>query len=229
MSKRLGRRPSPSLVISFIALFVALGGTTYAATGGNFILGAANTAGKTTSLRSSVTTGAAFVARNSGGKPAAKFVANMGAAPLSVGHNSTRIAHLNADLLDGKHAKSFVSRCGPGSVAVVALWYAPQLPADPTYVAPNRFGGEGGFACNGGTPEMTKEGTGHYRMRVVTPALPGATGDYILFVNPDARSSTALYAQGLSEIADVWDVYVHDASGNPADPYYMEVQLVAVR
>ena len=32
-------RPSPSLVISCLALFVALGGTAYAATGGSFILG----------------------------------------------------------------------------------------------------------------------------------------------------------------------------------------------
>ena len=40
--KRL--RISPSFVISLAALFVALGGTAWAATGGNFILGKANTA-----------------------------------------------------------------------------------------------------------------------------------------------------------------------------------------
>jgi hypothetical protein len=45
-------------VVSLVALFVALGGTTYAATGGNFILGQANTAGAPTQL-SSPTTNAA--------------------------------------------------------------------------------------------------------------------------------------------------------------------------
>ena len=35
-------------VVSLIALFVALGGTTYAATGGNFILGQSNGAGTPT-------------------------------------------------------------------------------------------------------------------------------------------------------------------------------------
>jgi hypothetical protein len=39
-------------VVGYIALFVALGGTTYAATGDNFILGQANTAGASTELSS---------------------------------------------------------------------------------------------------------------------------------------------------------------------------------
>jgi hypothetical protein len=43
-------------VTSLIALFVALGGTTYAATGGNFILGQPNSAGTPTQLSSPTTT-----------------------------------------------------------------------------------------------------------------------------------------------------------------------------
>jgi hypothetical protein len=39
-------------VVGYLALFVALGGTSYAATGGNFILGKSNTAGAPTSLTS---------------------------------------------------------------------------------------------------------------------------------------------------------------------------------
>jgi hypothetical protein len=39
-------------VVGYIALFIALGGTTYAATGGNFILGQSNTAGAPTQLSS---------------------------------------------------------------------------------------------------------------------------------------------------------------------------------
>ena len=33
------RRPAPAIVIAVLALFVALSGTAYAATGGSFILG----------------------------------------------------------------------------------------------------------------------------------------------------------------------------------------------
>jgi Chaperone of endosialidase len=47
---QLKRRPSPALIVALLALFVALGGAGVAATGGNFILGASNTADKTTAL-----------------------------------------------------------------------------------------------------------------------------------------------------------------------------------
>src|SRR5207249_185245 len=49
MLKRF-HRPSPAFVISLVALFVALGGTTYAATGGYFILGKGNAATSQTGL-----------------------------------------------------------------------------------------------------------------------------------------------------------------------------------
>jgi hypothetical protein len=45
-------------VVGYIALFVALGGTSYAATGGNFILGQSNTAGAPTQLSSPTTNSA---------------------------------------------------------------------------------------------------------------------------------------------------------------------------
>ena len=45
-------RPSPAMVVALIALFVALGGTTLAATGGNFILGKSNSASTATQLSS---------------------------------------------------------------------------------------------------------------------------------------------------------------------------------
>jgi hypothetical protein len=44
------RKPSPATVIALVALFVALGGVGVAATGGNFILGQANSANRTTGL-----------------------------------------------------------------------------------------------------------------------------------------------------------------------------------
>ena len=69
------RRPTltPSLVVSSLALFVALGGTGYAATGGNFVLGSANTADKTTSLTGTPASGAALKVTNANPGPAAAF------------------------------------------------------------------------------------------------------------------------------------------------------------
>jgi hypothetical protein len=49
------RRPSHGTLVAYVALFVALGGTTYAATGGNFILGQSNGAGTPTRLTSPTT------------------------------------------------------------------------------------------------------------------------------------------------------------------------------
>ncbi|TMJ93376.1 MAG: hypothetical protein E6G67_12555 [Actinobacteria bacterium] len=106
MIGRLSNRASPSMMVSLVALFVALGGAGYAATGGTFILGATNSADKTSILSSGVTTGATFRALNSGGKPAASFVANVGVPPFAVG-SSTKVTNLNADKLDGLSAGAF--------------------------------------------------------------------------------------------------------------------------
>jgi hypothetical protein len=50
MRKRF--RASHGTIVAYLALFVALGGTTYAATGGKFILGKSNSASTTTQLSS---------------------------------------------------------------------------------------------------------------------------------------------------------------------------------
>ena len=47
---RMFRRPSPAIVISLLALFIALGGAGYSATGGNFILGRSNSASSQSAL-----------------------------------------------------------------------------------------------------------------------------------------------------------------------------------
>ena len=58
MRQRIRSHLTFANVVSLVALFVALGGTTYAATGGNFILGQANTAGAPTQLSSPTTNSA---------------------------------------------------------------------------------------------------------------------------------------------------------------------------
>src|SRR3954454_9577369 len=81
------RRPSASLVISLLALFLALTGWGYAATGGRLILGRSNTAGRTTTLR----------ARKG---PAASFKVKRETTPFMVS-SVRKVAKLNADKLDG--------------------------------------------------------------------------------------------------------------------------------
>jgi hypothetical protein len=107
---------SPGTVISVVALFVALGGTTYAATGGNFVLGHANSADAPTSLTSTSTAGPALSLTSTGARPAASFVANSGVAPFKVS-NATKIGNLDADLLDGFDSAGFLRSKVPVTVS----------------------------------------------------------------------------------------------------------------
>ncbi|HTX68717.1 MAG TPA: hypothetical protein VMH50_06180 [Thermoleophilia bacterium] len=190
--------------------------------GSVFNLGQKNTANKQSTLRAA-TSGKALQLVNTGGGPALGLNVGAGKAPFTVNSGAT-VQNLSADTLDGIDSNGFARQGGLGGIAVVARWYAPQLPADPTFVQPDRYGGEGGWATNGGSPVMTKEGTGWYRMKV-DPALSGQA--YLLFANADAWGSTPLYAQGSGPFSGpVWDIYVHDKNGNAADAYYVEVVLV---
>jgi len=114
---RVNRRSDPLLtklrphltyanVMATIGLFMVLGGSTYAATGGNFILGQANTATSTTSL-SAGTTGPAFKATNTSTGTAGSFNVAAAHPPFSV-NTATKVAKLNADTLDGKDSTAFL-------------------------------------------------------------------------------------------------------------------------
>jgi hypothetical protein len=103
-------------VVGYVALFVALGGTTYAATGGNFILGQSNSASSTTAL-SAGTTGPAFKVTNTSTGTAGSFNVAAGHPPLTV-NSGTKVTNLNADKLDGLDSTQLVSsssfrRVGP--------------------------------------------------------------------------------------------------------------------
>ena len=108
LSRIVRRSPSPATFIALLALFVSLGGTAYAATGGTFILGHANSASTASSLTSTVATGPALIVTNTGGKPAAKFSTNSGVAPFQV-NGATKVTNLNADKVDGKSAADFLA------------------------------------------------------------------------------------------------------------------------
>jgi hypothetical protein len=98
-------------VVGYIALFVALGGTTYAATGGNFILGQTNSASSTTSLtRTGANTGKGLQVTNaSTGAGATALGLNVasGHAPFTV-NSGAKVANLNADKLDGQDSTGFI-------------------------------------------------------------------------------------------------------------------------
>jgi hypothetical protein len=87
---------SHATVVAYIALFMAMGGTAVAATGGSFILGKSNSADAVSTLTNS--TG-----------PALSLRAPSGSAPLRV-NRTVKVANLNADLLDGRDSSAFVSK-----------------------------------------------------------------------------------------------------------------------
>jgi hypothetical protein len=111
MHDKLRSRLTYANVMATIAVFIALGGTTLAATGGNFILGQSNSASSTTAL-SSGTTGPAFkvTSTNTGFATALGLNVPSGHAPFTV-NSGAKVANLNADKLDGKDSSAFLDKC----------------------------------------------------------------------------------------------------------------------
>jgi hypothetical protein len=102
--------PSPAMAVALVSLFLNLAGVGYAATGGTFILGRSNHAGTTTSLTGSPKSGPALVLSNATPRlPAAAFNVRGGAQPFTV-NSTTKIGHLNADLVDGLTVRAFQLR-----------------------------------------------------------------------------------------------------------------------
>jgi hypothetical protein len=82
-----------------------------AATGGNFILGQPNTASSTSGLSANLPSTPALDLANLGGGPAASFRTGTAIAPFTVNSN-VKVAKLNADMVDGKHASAFLPAMG---------------------------------------------------------------------------------------------------------------------
>jgi hypothetical protein len=94
-------------VMATLAVFMVLGGTTFAASGGNFILGQSNSASSTTSLSAS-TPGPALKATNTSTGTAGSFNVASGHPPFAV-NSGAKVANLNADKLDGIDSTGFLS------------------------------------------------------------------------------------------------------------------------
>ena len=105
--KRFGSHVRGNLV-GYLALFIALGGTTYAATGGNLILGKPNSASSTTSLSAPVTGRALQVSntKTSAGATALGLNVASGHPPFTV-NSGGKVANLNADKLDSLDSSAF--------------------------------------------------------------------------------------------------------------------------
>jgi hypothetical protein len=143
-------RPSPATVISLVALFFAMSGTAVAATGGDFILGKANTATSVTSLSS--TKGTALSLSSTSTTP-----------PMTVS-NSVQVPKLNASELGGHPASAFLGVNGTAA-------NASELGGEP----PTAFLPEGGTAANssklGGQPASDyMTGTGQIASDTATVA-----------------------------------------------------------
>jgi hypothetical protein len=116
------RQPKHATIVAYLALFVALSGSAYAATGNSLILGHANTADQPTSLA------------NTQSGPALRLSTNQSTASPFTVSNGTKIAKLNADRLDGLDASAFQSKAvrisatttsattGAHRVAAAGLW-----------------------------------------------------------------------------------------------------------
>jgi hypothetical protein len=107
------RRPSPAIVVSVAALVVALSGTSYAATGGTFLLGRANSATALSSLSNS--NGTALQLSSAPGTP-----------PLTVS-NSAQVPKLDASEVGGVPATGFMHGTGSadsGNVGITGPGFA---------------------------------------------------------------------------------------------------------
>jgi hypothetical protein len=109
MTRRILRhRPSPASALAATALFVSLGGTAWAATGGGLVLGFPNSATSATQLTATNNGKALQLTQNSTGGSATALGLSVasGRPPMTV-NSPVKVANLNADLLDGQDGASF--------------------------------------------------------------------------------------------------------------------------
>jgi hypothetical protein len=100
--RRIRSRLTYANVMVTILAFIVLGGVSYAATGGNFILGQSNSASSTSSLSAPVAGKALQVTNTSTGAGASALGLNVASGHTPFTTNSgTKVANLNADKLDG--------------------------------------------------------------------------------------------------------------------------------
>jgi hypothetical protein len=199
-------RPRHATIVAYLALFFAMSGGAYAATGGTLILGHTNTADKPTTLKNAGSGSALRLATHSASTP-----------PLAVS-NGTKIVNLNADMLDGLHASSLQrklpSRLTFTPLTLINGWTgncygggAPGIALDPSGVV--HFQGE---MCNGGTSTLAFVLPAQFRPSqfewLTADQFGAATGRIIINTNGnvtvqgDPASSSAI-GQAFTSLAGV--------------------------
>jgi hypothetical protein len=95
-------------VMATLAVFLVLGGISYAASGGKFILGQSNTATSKSTLSAPIADKALTVTNNSANPGATALGLNVakGHPPFRV-NSGTKVANLNADQIDGQNSTAF--------------------------------------------------------------------------------------------------------------------------
>ena len=113
MFSKVVRRPSPAMLVATLALFVSMGGVTYAANGDSWKLGFPNSASSSTQLTGTVNGKLVKLTNNSGGGSASALSLNVasGKPPMTV-NSSTKVNNLNADQLDGQDSSAFLPAGG---------------------------------------------------------------------------------------------------------------------
>jgi hypothetical protein len=160
------RRLSPATAIALVALFFSLSGVAYAATGGTFVLGKANSAKTVTSLTNK--------------KGTALSLSSDAADPSLTVSNSVQVPNLNASELDGDSSSAFLPASGTAVNSSELGGHTPGffLPATGTAVNSNELGGTpaSGYMQGGGSTTGTRLAlTGQHSSNLLTS--PGANLD----------------------------------------------------
>lgn len=176
-------------VVAYLALFVALGGTSYAVTGGNFVLGHSNQAGTTSSLK------------NTGAGPALRLTTRNSVTPPFAVSNGAKIARLNADELDGLSSAAFQRK-------VTGIF------ANTTSNSTKSLGHVGPW-----TLSLQCSGTGFARAKITGPGTAGGTTTRSVndaaansFVSAMAAINTAYVATADTDEQVNWTVFLKSGS-----------------
>ena len=185
-------------VMATLAVFLILGGMSYAATGGNFILGKSNTATSKTSLTAPIADKALTVTNNSTAAGASALGLNVanGHPPFKV-NSGTKVANLNADTLDGSDVTDW-------NVARVINETGP-IPTSAFYSPPGGAGKALVTASGSGFRPSSANGQGWIGMRVLVDGV--VRGVAQVFANErsshKAFVSTSFVVSGLTPVTHV--------------------------
>lgn len=172
MRRLLGRRPSPAMVVALIALFVALGGSSYAAvkirsrdigTGAVGTRAIANNSIRSADVRNGVVTGTDVKndSLNNADIDNSTLRAKSADTATSADKATSATTAANADALDSFDSTAFARRACDSTTGaikgVVTIAADATFPATLTTVA--------GYNCSGQTIEASRVGTGRYEVR----------------------------------------------------------------